>query len=70
MDSVTQIALGASIAGACVPNAQRGRAMLAGAALGTLALTTRRVREAIVAHTLHNAIGLWLIWPAAGPAGP
>ena len=36
MDSVTQIALGASIAGACAPKAHRGRAMLAGAVLGTV----------------------------------
>ena len=36
MDSVTQILLGASVAGAVVPAAHRRAAMLAGAALGTL----------------------------------
>lgn len=36
MDSLTQIALGAAIAGVCVPPGHRRRAMLVGAALGTL----------------------------------
>lgn len=36
MDSLTQIALGASIAGACVPRGQRRKALLLGAGLGTL----------------------------------
>jgi inner membrane protein len=36
MDSVTQAVLGASIAGACAPRGQRRKALLAGAALGTL----------------------------------
>ena len=36
MDSLTQAVLGASIAGACAPRGQRRKALLAGAALGTL----------------------------------
>jgi inner membrane protein len=36
MDSLTQVVLGASIAGACAPRGQRRKALLAGAALGTL----------------------------------
>lgn len=36
MDSLTQIVLGASVAGACAPRGQRRRALLLGAALGTL----------------------------------
>jgi len=36
MDSVTQIVLGASLAGACAPAGQRRKALLLGAALGTL----------------------------------
>ncbi len=36
MDSVTQLLLGATVAAACVPAAQRRRALLYGAALGTL----------------------------------
>ncbi|MDH3532282.1 MAG: metal-dependent hydrolase [Gammaproteobacteria bacterium] len=36
MDSLTQLVLGASIAGACVPQGQRRKALLAGAVLGTL----------------------------------
>ncbi len=36
MDSVSQIVLGASIAGVCAPTGHRGKAMLLGAALGTL----------------------------------
>lgn len=36
MDSLTQIALGSCIAAACVPAAQRRRALVYGAALGTL----------------------------------
>ncbi len=36
MDSVTQIVLGASIAGACAPREHMRKALLAGAALGTL----------------------------------
>lgn len=36
MDSITQAALGASIAGACAPAGQRRKALLAGAMLGTL----------------------------------
>ena len=36
MDSVTQAILGASIAGACAPQGQRRKALLVGAALGTL----------------------------------
>jgi inner membrane protein len=36
MDSLTQIVLGASIAGACVPAGHRRKAVLVGAALGTL----------------------------------
>ncbi|MDJ0758039.1 MAG: metal-dependent hydrolase [Woeseiaceae bacterium] len=36
MDSITQIALGAGIAGACAPREHRRKALLAGAALGTL----------------------------------
>jgi hypothetical protein len=38
-----------------------------GAALAALALKTGRAREAMAAHALHNALGLWLIWPASGP---
>jgi len=36
MDSVSQAVLGASVAGACAPAGQRGKAMLLGAGLGTL----------------------------------
>jgi inner membrane protein len=36
MDSVTQIVLGASLAGVCAPAGQRRKALLIGAALGTL----------------------------------
>ncbi|MFT7222841.1 MAG: inner membrane protein [Cellvibrionaceae bacterium] len=36
MDTVTQIALGASVAAACVPKGHRRKALLIGAALGTL----------------------------------
>ena len=36
MDSLTQIALGSCVAAACVPPAQRRKAALLGAALGTL----------------------------------
>ena len=36
MDSITQAALGASIAGVCAPAGQRRKALLAGAMLGTL----------------------------------
>ena len=36
MDSITQAALGASIAGACAPAGQRRKALLVGAMLGTL----------------------------------
>jgi inner membrane protein len=36
MDSLTQIVLGASVAGACAPRGQRRKALLVGAALGTL----------------------------------
>ena len=36
MDSLSQIVLGASVAGACAPSGHRGKAMLLGAALGTL----------------------------------
>ena len=36
MDSLTQAALGAGVAAICVPARHRGRAMLLGAALGTL----------------------------------
>lgn len=36
MDSLTQAVLGASIAGVCAPRGQRGKALLVGAALGTL----------------------------------
>ena len=36
MDSVTQIVLGASVAGVCAPAGSRRRALLVGAALGTL----------------------------------
>ncbi|MBT8091835.1 MAG: metal-dependent hydrolase [Gammaproteobacteria bacterium] len=36
MDSLTQIALGASVAAACAPRGHRRKALLAGAALGTL----------------------------------
>lgn len=36
MDSLTQAVLGASVAGACAPRGQRRKALLAGAALGTL----------------------------------
>ena len=36
MDSLTQLVLGASVAGACVPKGQRRKALLAGAVLGTL----------------------------------
>lgn len=36
MDSVTQAMLGAGVAGLCAPAGYRGRALLAGAALGTL----------------------------------
>ena len=36
MDSLSQIVLGASVAGACAPSGHRGKAMLIGAGLGTL----------------------------------
>ena len=36
MDSLTQVVLGASIAGVCAPRGQRRKALLVGAALGTL----------------------------------
>jgi len=36
MDSVTQAVFGASVAGVCAPPGYRGRALIAGAALGTL----------------------------------
>lgn len=36
MDSLTQAVLGASVAGVCAPSGQRRKALLAGAALGTL----------------------------------
>ncbi|MGB5256200.1 MAG: metal-dependent hydrolase, partial [Woeseiaceae bacterium] len=36
MDSLTQAVLGATIAGACAPRGHRRKALLAGAALGTL----------------------------------
>ena len=36
MDSLSQAVLGASVAGVCAPRSQRGKAMLLGAALGTL----------------------------------
>ena len=76
MDSVTQILLGASVAGAVVPAAHRRAAMLAGAALGTLPdLDSFPIRlftdDPIALMTLHRGFShslfvlplvAWAIW--------
>ncbi|TWT21130.1 metal-dependent hydrolase [Luteimonas marina] len=76
MDSITQILLGASVAGAVVPPAHRRAAMLAGAALGTLPdLDSFPIRlftdDPVALMTLHRGFShslfvlpllAWAIW--------
>ncbi|HRN62472.1 MAG TPA: metal-dependent hydrolase [Luteimonas sp.] len=76
MDSVTQILLGASVAGAVVPATHRRAALLAGAALGTLPdLDSIPIRlftdDPVALMTLHRGFShslfvlpllAWLIW--------
>lgn len=57
MDSVTQILLGACVSAACVPAAQRRRALLYGAALGTLPDldVLWRFADPVAAFTYHRS---------------
>ena len=75
MDSVTQLALGASVAAVCVPAKDRRRALVVGAALGTLPDLDVIIDygNAVANFTLHRgfshslvilipfAVSLWLI---------
>ena len=56
MDSLTQAVLGASIAGACAPRGHRRKALLAGAALGTLPDLDVAIRygDAVKDFTFHR----------------
>lgn len=56
MDSLTQAALGATIAGACAPRGHRRKALLAGAALGTLPDLDVAIRygDAVKDFTFHR----------------
>ena len=56
MDSLTQAVLGASIAGVCAPRGQRRKALLAGAALGTLPDLDVAIRygDAVKDFTFHR----------------
>ena len=60
MYSLSQVVLGASIAGACAPRGQRRKALLAGAALGTLHLRRERRRlEALETVAKQPLIEAW-----------
>lgn len=56
MDSLTQAALGAAVAGACAPRGHRRKALLAGAALGTLPDLDVAIRygDAVKNFTFHR----------------
>ena len=62
MDSVTQLALGASVAAVCVPARHRRRALMLGAALGTLPDLDVIIDygNAVANFTLHR--GFTLYW--------
>ncbi len=58
MDSLTQAVLGATIAGACAPRGHRRKALLAGAALGTLPDLDVAIRhgDAVKDFTFHRGV--------------
>jgi len=67
MDSLTQAALGATIAGACAPRGHRRKALLAGAALGTLPDLDVAIRygDAVRNFTMHRGFShsLFVLFP-------
>ena len=69
MDSLTQAVLGASIAGACAPQGQRRKALLVGAALGTLPDLDVAIRygDAVKDYTYHRGFShsLFVLAPFA-----
>lgn len=81
MDSLSQIVLGASVAALVAPAGQRRRALLAGAALGTLPDLDVLIRfgDPVRDFTMHRgfshslfvlpfvALSLWALWLAASP---
>lgn len=82
MDSLSQLVLGASVAAFIAPAGQRRRALLVGAALGTLPDLDVLIRygDPIRDFTMHRgfshsllvlpfvASALWMLWLAASPA--